>query len=152
LEAARRTMLPDPERADSLARLAAEQGAEVAAGVVRAQIMMFGNRAAEAEALLSSLNDELGVTVMRANNLTFGLYDPAGGVAVLDALLLRITDEAHAPLVRSQRLPMLLFAGNARRVVASANELLGEPKVEPADQLRAYIALVPALAVLGQPL
>ena len=45
VDAARRTMLHDPRRAESLARLALEQGAGRRADVVLAQILMFGNRA-----------------------------------------------------------------------------------------------------------
>jgi DNA-binding CsgD family transcriptional regulator len=157
IAAARQTMLADPRRAEELAMLAREAGADREGGVVLAQILMFGNRAPEAEQLLSSIetpgvDDDIAVTVMRANNLTFGLYEPAQAVALLGDLLRRVPDDVPTTYVESQQLPMLLFAGRVQEVVSRASSLLGEAKAEPVDQLRAAIALVPALAVSGRPL
>jgi DNA-binding CsgD family transcriptional regulator/tetratricopeptide (TPR) repeat protein len=157
IEAAQQTMLLDAGRAEALASLARERGGGRPADIVLAQVLMFSNRAEDAEQLLSSvvtpvIEDDIGVTVMRANNLTFGLYDPEQAYAVLDALLTRVPDDARASEVRAQQLPMLLFAGRAHEVLSRSESLLEGSKVEPADRLRALITLIPALATTGRPL
>jgi DNA-binding CsgD family transcriptional regulator len=157
IDAAQQTMLLDVGRAEALASLARERGGGCAAEIVLAQVFMFSNRAQDAEHLLSSIvtseiEDDIGVTVMRANNLTFGLYEPEHAYAVLDSLLTRVPDDARASEVRAQQLPMLLFAGRVHDVLSRSESLLGGSKVEPADRLRALITLMPALATAGRPL
>jgi ATP/maltotriose-dependent transcriptional regulator MalT len=157
IDAARHTMLLDAARAEELASLARARGGGRRADVVLAQVSMFANRADDAEALLSSLEtpeieDEIAVTVMRANNLTFGLYEPERAYLLLDELLTRVRDDARAKELRSQQLPMLLFAGRVGDVVVGSERLLDTAKAEPTDELRALIALIPALAVAGRPI
>jgi DNA-binding CsgD family transcriptional regulator len=157
IDAARQTMLLDARRAEALASLARTRGGGRRADVVLAQVLMFVNRADDAEALLASLampdiEDQIAVTVMRANNLTFGLYEPVRAYQLLDALLARVHDNARANEVRSQQLPMLLFAGRVEDVIRGAELLRSGEKVEPTDELRALIALIPALATAGRPI
>jgi DNA-binding CsgD family transcriptional regulator len=157
IEAAQRTMLLDAARAEALASLARARGGGRAADIALAQVLMFSNRADDAEQLLSSLvttkvEDDIAITVMRANNLTFGLYAPEDAYEILDELLTCIPDDARALEVRAQQLPMLLFAGRVRDVLSRADALVEASKVEPTDRLRALTTLIPALATAGRPL
>jgi DNA-binding NarL/FixJ family response regulator len=156
LEAARRVMLLDATRAESLAERASEAGAGLQADVVRAQVLMFANRAAAAEGLLSSIRtpligDDIEVTVMRAHNLTFGLYEPERAASLLDDLILR-ADAARSRYVRAQQLSMLLFAGQVAEVIDRARVLLDDEASAPSDRLRTMLTLIPAVAANGRPI
>jgi DNA-binding CsgD family transcriptional regulator len=157
IEAARRVMLLDATRAEALAVRASEAGAGLRADVVRAQVLMFANRAEAAEGILSSvttplIDDDIEVTVMRAHNLTFGLYEPGRAVSLIDDLLRRMGDAAHSRYVRAQQLSMLLFAGQVVEVINRAGVLLRDEESTPSDRLRTMLTLVPAVAASGRPI
>lgn len=158
-EAARRCVAVDPEQAEALARLAIAEGAGLPAVIALAQQLMFSRRAADAAELLAdppvtlgSIADEVALTVMRANNLTFGLGDGATGAAVLDELRSRVDDQARGDELLSQTVPMLLFAGQVDESIRRADALVDDDSVALVHRVRARAARVAGLAVTGRPL
>lgn len=173
LAAARRCALVAPDLARRLTAAAARAGAGTEAAVVAAQTEMFAGRGDDAEAILAAidpgtLDPSLRVTVaaMRANNLTFGLRRPADGLAALDEGLGEATrpgpgrrsrhEKRRARVEeawrRGQRIPILLLAGRLAEVRNEAEALLASEASGPADRVRAWIGLLPTLALTGRPL
>ncbi len=158
IEAARRCVAVDPDEAEALARLAIDAGAGLPAVIVLAQQLMFSRRVDDAAALLAdppvapaSLEDEVALVVMRANNLTFGLGRGQEAAALLDDLAARVDDPAVRAELASQTVPMLLFAGEVEESNARAGALIGDSRVAEVDRLRARITRVAGLAVTARP-
>jgi DNA-binding CsgD family transcriptional regulator len=148
---ARSCAMVAPEVAQRLARRVADQGAPAVAATVEAQIDMFGGRSDRAEARLAAFDpadlgddERVSVTVMRANNLTFGLRDPDAALGLLDAL------GTNSDWLDGQRVPMLVFAGRLTEASAAADQLLVSPTATPADRMRARFGLVPTCALGGR--
>ncbi|MCU0270324.1 MAG: LuxR C-terminal-related transcriptional regulator [Acidimicrobiales bacterium] len=168
LDAARRSSLVAPGLARRLAETAARAGAGAAATVVLAQTDMFAGDGERAEQRLAAIDpaglaseDRTIVTVMRANNLTFGLRRPDDAVALLDDLLVDPrarsgpgVDDSHGAAVswvRGQRIPMLLFTGRLAEVLAEADAVVASSASSAADRMRAWLGMIPALALTGRP-
>ena len=156
--AARQVMLLDSALAERFASLARTRGGGTPAVLALAQNLMFSRRALEVETVLAeAMRDELPTsdrsrsTIMRANNLTYGLSNPAGAIAVLETLLPVVDDDDELREVRSQRLTMLLFAGRTRDLIAESEPFLADDQLAAADRMRVLIALIPALAASGRP-
>ncbi|HMK11547.1 MAG TPA: hypothetical protein VK461_08210, partial [Acidimicrobiales bacterium] len=157
-EAARRCVAVDPGEAESLARMAIDAGGGLPAVIVLAQQLMFSRRAIDAAALLEAppvepetLEDETALTVMRANNLTFGLGRGSDAVVLLDELRARVDDRAVRSELTSQTVPMLLFAGEVDESNRRAGSLVDDMEVDLVDRLRARITRVAGHAVSGRP-
>ncbi len=157
-EAARRCVAVDPDEAEALARLAIDAGAGLDAVIVLAQQLMFSRRVDDAAALLAdppiapaSLEDEVALVVMRANNLTFGLGRGHEAAALLDDLAARVDDPAVRAELASQTVPMLLFAGEVEESNARAGLLIDDLRVAEVDRLRARITRVAGFAVTARP-
>ena len=157
-EAARRCVALDPAQAEQLARLAIEAGAGTPAVITLAQQLMFSRRAEEVAALLadppvavSSVDDRVALTIMRANNLTFGLGRGAEAADLLDELHDEIGDPTTRAMLRSQTVPMLLFGGRIAECRRRADALVDDESVAATDRLRARITRVAAIAIAGRP-
>lgn len=158
LGAARRCSLVAPRTAHRLAEAAAATGAEVEAAVVQAQTDMFGGDGGRAEARLAGLVldglsdvDRVAVTLMRANNLTFGLRRPDDALVLLDPLLDAPADRPRNLLVRGQRVPMLLLAGRLTEVLDELEVVTASRAASAADRMRARLGAIPAVALTGRP-
>lgn len=156
--AARRCVALDAAEAERLARLAIRAGAGLPALIALAQQLMFSGRAEEAAALLGhppvevvSMEDQVAVAVMRANNLTFGLGRGEDGARLLDDLRRRQSDDVVDRHLLSQTVPMLLFGGRVDECIERAAHLRDDGAAEPVDRVRARMAYIAALAVTGRP-
>lgn len=148
---ARQCAMVAPDVARRLARRVADQGAAPTAATVIAQIDMFAGRSDHAEETLAGfdpadldLEDRTSLTVMRANNLTFGLRDPDAALDLIDDL------GVSSDWLEGQRVPMLVLAGRLTEASAVADQLLASPTATPADRMRARFGLVPAHALGGR--
>ncbi len=158
-EAARRCVAVDAPQAEALSRLAIDAGAGMSAVITLAQQLMFSRRAAEAATLLAdppvrpaSVEDEVALAVMRANNLTFGLGQGATGAALIDELHSRIDDRAKRDELFSQTVPMLLFAGQVGESTRRADAIVDDESIAIVHRVRARAARVACLAVAARPI
>ncbi|WP_208029794.1 helix-turn-helix transcriptional regulator [Rhabdothermincola sediminis] len=150
IAAARQCAMVAPDMARRLARRVADQGAASMAASVIAQIDMFSGRSDRAEEALAAFDpadldaeDRTNLTVMRANNLAFGLRRPEAALDLIDELGVR------SDWLDGQRVPMLVLAGRLTEARAVADRLLACPTATPADRMRARFGLVPTCALGG---